>query len=1180
MPDQVSESRYPKSFVPCPPKVTAITLPFWLLSQTGRARIKLWRAYCDPKDQHRRNSVIMALNELLSQEVPSNQARSIIVREILLFLVWSAILNGDFDEASHWLEELDNKYPELSERMDLRWDLMYRMREKQLFSVYTQQAKAFLADPLVNYDEFAEAVLETIAFCYEKVSRNACLDILSTANETIKQTSQYQAAFEMCRCPDSFQTKEEAQKWCKAICPDYLEFSLVMKADAILVAAREAEWFNNQKDMERYASEALKLAPGYQSACYWLARAKLYSQQSDPSDVVDLKNVPDSPEWFRLVCQITLHKEPTFEHAEAVLPMLEGQYGHMDSMEKALTIALLERALTSDSSWPQERISECARLCHLTEKAARQQFPWTQVSIALWEILVEHKYVAAFKRLEKEDVLKTPVALRLARVARILGGMPKRVHCKTSDPLATIERAMYHVFADDDADAFTLIERLAQARKDSLCVEFPLLGAAVDVLRSTLVVLFGGKGEEMTKCNLPNHASPWMFWLCTRAALMQECGFSPDTHLAYLANTHPACAWVVERWWTLYGLAGVKIPDVVAACKDKLNKARLDINIKEKWELGELCEKLLIDELEIERAYINGRRQLGGSLGLAQDAARTFGALLKRINRMPPVSSCWWLPVITYWYGVSLARVDPQSAQTALQSLESGPKALEAKAQLALLAIRRNDLDTAEDYLTDLPVVFPAALYTQALLQARRGNIDKAYEMLSSYDVRFGSVDSPYSAASKRLMAGLMERQGNINEAERLYRDTLATYPGDIAASACLGRILLRKLYVQAIEDIQNRNDEVEALIKVASVNPLNCIKWSHTHGILYSLLVCPEEQLSARYSEILSTYKTPEQALPFLQVITRRLLGARRADEAREVLEILKDEGSFAKNCSWYWRTRQILGAWHLLRRVWSPYKLPEQSVIDAEVRNIQAKHMDNKTAFDIWSAVESKLRREALAVCISQEVFQEIPDYIKQIDSSLSDDSDEIMWRWRFLLQQALVLSDSLEPVFEADLWQKLEPWPGAYLPGLWASNPEEQTRAAQMLASFIESEQLAWNREQRVLLQALIAKATGDEDVYLENYQLLEPVIEDLPVEASSLWLEAASIWFRQKDWKQLLEGKLPECIVDLSNPQVRLLIGLAYAQAAADDGLKDARRAMQRVRQARSTLEQLIDINLKE
>ena len=46
-----------------------------------------------------------------------------------------------------------------------------------------------------------------------------------------------------------------------------------------------------------------------------------------------------------------------------------------------------------------------------------------------------------------------------------------------------------------------------------------------------------------------------------------------------------------------------------------------------------------------------------------------------------------------------------------------------------------------------------------------------------------------------------------------------------------------------------------------------------------------------------------------------------------------------------------------------------------------------------------------------------------------------------------------------------------------------------------------------------------------------------------------------------WSRLLESELPASVADLADSRVRLLMGLAYARAAADEGMRgDPRQAI--------------------
>jgi hypothetical protein len=112
-------------------------------------------------------------------------------------------------------------------------------------------------------------------------------------------------------------------------------------------------------------------------------------------------------------------------------------------------------------------------------------------------------------------------------------------------------------------------------------------------------------------------------------------------------------------------------------------------------------------------------------------------------------------------------------------------------------------------------------------------------------------------------------------------------------------------------------------------------------------------------------------------------------------------------------------------------------------------------------------------------------------------------------------------------------------------------------------------------RLLVTAVAASTLGHDDAFLAAYAALEPDLDGLPIAGPELWLRAAAIWLRRKEWVPLLESDLPDCVADLSDPRARLVTGLAYAHAAAEDiGKQRVRPALDKVRRARASLEPML------
>ena len=132
--------------------------------------------------------------------------------------------------------------------------------------------------------------------------------------------------------------------------------------------------------------------------------------------------------------------------------------------------------------------------------------------------------------------------------------------------------------------------------------------------------------------------------------------------------------------------------------------------------------------VEIEIGYFDARRNLQVGNEASQ---QQLDGLIAKLPLLPQLIERTWQPVLHYWYGVALSRRSPEDAEEVFRKLCSGPKASPARIQLALLAIKREDLPSAQRWISDASPCFPGALYVQGLLYQRQGKVSEARQTLS-----------------------------------------------------------------------------------------------------------------------------------------------------------------------------------------------------------------------------------------------------------------------------------------------------------------------------------------------------------------------------------------------------------------------------------------------------------------
>jgi len=442
-----------------------------------------------------------------------------------------------------------------------------------------------------------------------------------------------------------------------------------------------------------------------------------------------------------------------------------------------------------------------------------------------------------------------------------------------------------------------------------------------------------------------------------------------------------------------------------------------------------------------------------------------------------------------------------------------------------LLALQRGALSQAEEWLQPVAAEFPAARYAWALWLDRSGRTAEARALLGGLDAPSGSLHSPYHAACARLRAALDEREGDLAAAAAAYENHLTSRPDDLVAEARRVRVALRRAYVDSQPLEASVAASLHVLTQGSCAQAGGALEWLVPYAALHALReAAPDSSEEVREQAACLCSRGAGGA----QLVTRRLLEAGRANEAWALTEA---PGSPP---DWRRRTRLILDAWHLL--------------------TVGARSVGVNPTRAGKAAVLAELRDCAAAMAALGA-------------------QDPAFGHWHSLVRSAVAVAEAQTGELDPDLWTDLTPWPLAQLPVLWASTDEERLRAAEAFVDHGSGDGLP--AQLCALVTAIAASALGHDDAFLAAYAALEPFLDELPVAGPELWLRAAAIWLRRKDWGPLLESDLPDCVADFSDPRARLVTGLAYAHAAAEDiGKQRMRPALDKVRRARTNLEPVL------
>lgn len=1162
------------------PKQSLLQRVFGGFTLLGRARGCLWRTYHNPSATALQRAERM-VRRLQTSQRQTDPAISQVLWALLSFLVWRQSCSGDIQRACIWLHELDkcvDPEPLLRQRVELRRTVMQQLRMCSDNKQYVEEAKRFFADPAVGRDD-AVAVFDIVRTCYDGISPRDCRAVIAESNSLLSQSRTLKSLRALCECPPRFENAQEASHWVSQVDLKHVRQSKTILADGLLVHVRAAEWRDAINDMEAHARKALAVAPEHLSARYWLARAQLYRADNSPAAEWSPDDWPKSPEWSRLHKLVTLYCEPSLDRAEATLPILRESDPSPDWRERQLAVRLIRAAIQIDPQWDNSSVAQCAGICQQLQFLLGTP-PWTRPPIALNEICLggQERYLAAISLLENGDVIREEYAADLACIARILAGAVRDAGTSMEEhAFAPIETAMSHVLSHIEdcphisrtghPNTRSLDGELETLLGNRWCRRFPHLATVVRLLRSGLGL--SADFSTLTPQQLPEPPAgdvpPWIVWLHARICLTQWAAWQTDSPPVELDVNQPGVAAAVESWWSLYGRASGSPPPIVKASRQTLGvEPATPIgeasppSRAEKEHLGPLCESLVRREAALTATLRQARKEIADGHGAS--ATERLTRARRKLADFPKMAAIWWGPALDYYYGVAMTRCNRSRAAEVFEKQGDGPKGLEARAQMALLALERGDLDAAEAAIREIPQRCPAVLFAQALLAERREDVKQARELLQSYDTTFGEIVSPYRLASRQLLAAIEERQGNEPEAERLHCETLAEYPKDRVTSARLGKLLLRNFYEGSFTGAPD-----------ASIGPLLSAAAEADPAyrpvqFLHSLLTSPLPGIQDIGVQVAELPNSARQAFAWSQVMARRFIESHKPHKAQAVLESHDVQDAPA----WHLRTRRVLQAWFLCKHVWMPDSASDRQNVEREVVRIL---QENEV-----SAIGSADEEADAPVCnagVSPQFLAAFEALSRWFEQHNIPADNSVLRNWQYLVAQVPNLCEANDDTWDVARWERLQPWPMAAIPVLWAGHPVQRSKAADMLAASLENRNPGWYEEQQLLLNALLAWARNRDDEYLETYASLESALEDLPVREPDLWLAASMLWFQRRNWRQLLDTDLPDCVADLADPNVRTLIGLAYARAACEQSVKgDERTASRKARQASATLEELV------
>lgn len=540
---------------------------------------------------------------------------------------------------------------------------------------------------------------------------------------------------------------------------------------------------------------------------------------------------------------------------------------------------------------------------------------------------------------------------------------------------------------------------------------------------------------------------------------------------------------------------------------------------------GPLLEAVCAQEADIHSRWISGRHAL--TQGLHELAEAILTALDGVIASSCLLTVAWWRPVNTYWLGVSYAHTHDPKAYLLLETLADGILKSQAIGQLALLDLEKGDITAAEQRLRNASNRVPSVRYATALFLSRTGKLQEACHLAGSEETAICFAGSPYAHAAKCLIAGIQERCGNREDAVHLLNEVLGAHPGHKGATLRLVRHGLENAYpkFQCCEPPVDVSPYGQALAQIVPRSTAGSTQANAYALLLDCLKASLPDALTATTQRVETIVVDPTRHLWWRQLLAARLLHDGDPASAGKMLQMPMPERASAPRA--VERARAILGVWGTL-----------SSLTDAGA---------------------------------SEETTRRLEEQVRTLECLRTDDATANLWQTLARIGLSLIRGERVGP----EHWRTLGDSPMSRIPFLFDHDAQTRRAAAEALLPVLHANPSPWSEEAGLLLNALTAWAMEKDDLFIEHYTTLEPVIDELPVAGRDLWVPAALIRYSREDWWSLTGASLPDCVADMSDPLVCLIVELADARAAIADLRNPSQTMAQRIKGIHNNLLALVE-----
>jgi hypothetical protein len=1004
---------------------------------------------------------------------------------------------------------------------------------------------------------------------YRYAGPKTCLELLSEAcscyNFRILSTSE--AIIALCKCPNFFETEGEALKWGKLIDTRIFRLSAAMFRDAHLVQTKVAEWQDNTAVMVTSAKKALEKDPTDAEANYWLIRSYLHSMGTLSSSLDTKNKQPDDAKWERLCLAVELHKKKDFNSVQSLIPVIKGDFGKPDIQEQLLMLDLIKRVLKPDFVRNKDDVKICAKLSE-NLRLLISGLGWATINVALHLIINEYEYDTAYKEICKPECHSEKLGQTLLQIACFLSDNMQAVD-QLCPSIATLQNVKDYLILKDQKDSSSqtgnLQQNLNSQFNDPLIAGIPALKHSLKVFVKLLSVLDGNKNDvnELALFVAENKITPnWLRWLALRFLLLDATVSEQMVQKLSVPNQDLSVLTALRNWMYCYAS-----PSVLTAYRKIFLQANTYtqtteqlINLIKGPDFGNTINDIYARDEGIEEKCREARRKLTN--GEIQSAKQDLQHLFNEVVSSGIAIKLWWEPFVCYWLSITKAMLGNfESAAKGFQSILNSPKSEEAQGQLALLALKQTQLDDADKWLCSIGTSFPSVLYAKALLEWRKGEIEKAKNLLESYEENFGKGCTHYYLACLRLSASIYEYTNHPGEAIATLWEIHQISPSDPISAIRLSRLITQVAYhnykVQNMpnEEATLRHSDVEKLMLMAdpSCREQGCI-------LLFKLLSEKGDLLEKQNHRLI------ENSYAWCQLLLRRLLDEGITDRAVNLLKHSSPVHKLQNPPPYFEETQFMVMSWHFLRQVWQFLQVVKEN----KEEMTKVKLSDFGTIFPEFSNQNGSSINdpEILLRCI-----QKIAITRNGTDHPVDNARELLISAARFAesvcLGQPLQHNDrvitSIPPLRLISAIYQL-----CFQPDKSNSQP-----LAEEILLFCQSESVSLTRVQRYVATALAQWSAKDMDEFLKHITI-DKNSEPLPFDEEELWLAKAIAWFKKSMYQSIFDSEMPQGIADLTNRDACLLFAIASSRMAQESWRKGSKReALKLVQRAASTLSNIME-----